>query len=441
MSQHQEVTEVLPSFVSSIGTRSPVIYFHHIIDADLATLTVQVLGMNLTLRFSHNRAKRVLARSSIQMQLENKTVGFLALAAPSSQRVVLAAAESGHGAGRYGDMLDPQKGVLSNKVWTMRVVAFGKTLGMKMGRPFDSMNRAPIAKNEGIFLGSHVEVKLAVHGICVLLEMFGITKDLNNVTIRQLRQLRAVRWEDGSRPVLEVYFSRKHCHPCRSLVRNLEEQTGVTIRLLWKHRLVPKIYPVTRRPIGAAQSLHREALDTQDFDFGDVLPGESDVETIPDDDDEDDEAIDTIDLTNMRSASPPAQEAQVDAFIDGLAYRVGQMEASPAGAAAAIVEFATAVQRHNTADISKPLPATPAVEPPAWMLGGGERHTYPRAQRTLFANDVERARSASPSAGRGVAVRERSPRRYNIGSLQKSRRRSRERAIPKTRARPRTAFY
>ncbi|RSM04829.1 hypothetical protein CDV31_009856 [Fusarium ambrosium] len=409
MSNFQEVIEVPPTFLSSIETQPPPIYFHHVIDTETATLKVMVLGANLTFTFSHKRALKVVRPSQIAKQLENKTTGFLALVTRSRERVVLVAAESGHGAGRFGDLLDPQKGVLRNDIWTRRVIAFGKTLGLRMNRPFDGMGRAAVAKVDGVFLGSHVEVKLAVHGICVLLSMFGITKDYDNVTVEQLRQLRTARWEDGSRPVFEVYFSRKHCHPCRGLVQKLSEMTGVPIRLLWKHRLIPKTYAVTCKPIGpprARDDPEPEVVvcDSQDMDFGDEL---SDAETIPDDELE---AIDTIDLTEIDRSE------QIEAYIDGLAYRVGQIEESPEGVTAAIVEFAATVKRQKkrAADIPKPLPATPVIEDPALVR---ERHTWPPARRTFFHDSQSRngrAKSSSPSDGRGRVQKKKAPRRFNM---------------------------
>ncbi|KAF4962433.1 hypothetical protein FSARC_9487 [Fusarium sarcochroum] len=429
MSNSEEVSEILPTFVSSVSKSSPAIYFHHIIDPEDTTLTVQVLGANLSFKFSHTRAKATSKQSTILRQLENKTTGFIALTTPKSQRVVLAVAESGHGLGRYGDLLDKKQGVLPNSVWTKRVVAIGKTLGLNMRRPFDNPHR--IAGNtEGIFLGSHVEVKLAVHGVCVLLETFGVTKDFEKVTMEQLHQLRRARWEDGSRPVFEVYFSRKHCHPCRSLVRKLQEATGITIKLLWKHRLIMKTYPVTCKRIEQSrhpnQAQPEQVFDSQDYDFGDILPGDSDIEVISDDEETYD-CVDTIDLTNIRSTSPTTISEEIDALIDGLAYRVGQMEGSPEGATAAIVGFAQTIQAQRkkktllkAVDVNKPLPATPVIEAPVDVIENGERNTFPRAQRNLFRgprdNDGSRARSASPSTGRRDTVRERSPRGYNMGS-------------------------
>ncbi|RSL57942.1 hypothetical protein CEP53_006308 [Fusarium sp. AF-6] len=443
MSNFQEVIEVPPTFLSSIETQPPPIYFHHVIDTETATLKVMVLGANLTFTFSHKRALKVVRPSQIAKQLENKTTGFLALVTRSRERVVLVAAESGHGAGRFGDLLDPQKGVLRNDIWTRRVIAFGNTLGLRMNRPFDGMGRAAVAKVDGVFLGSHVEVKLAVHGICVLLSMFGITKDYDNVTVKQLRQLRTARWEDGSRPVFEVYFSRKHCHPCRGLVQKLSEMTGVPIRLLWKYRLIPKTYAVTCKPIGpprARDDPEPEVVvcDSQDMDFGDDL---SDAETIPDDELE---AIDTIDLTEIDRSE------QIEAYIDGLAYRVGQIEESPEGVTAAIVDFAATVKRQKkkAADIPKPLPATPVIEYPALAR---ERNTWPPARRTFFHDSQSRngrANSSSPSDGRGRVQKKKPPRRFNMKvpetivldrESEPPRRKSRSKS--KGRQRPTRAFY
>ncbi|KAI8667322.1 hypothetical protein LRP88_00925 [Fusarium phalaenopsidis] len=443
MSNFQEVIEVPPTFLSSIETQPPPIYFHHVIDTETATLKVMVLGANLTFTFAHKRALKVVRPSQIAKQLENKTTGFLALVTRSRERVVLVAAESGHGAGRFGDLLDPQKGVLRNDIWTRRVIAFGKTLGLRMNRPFDGMGRAAVARVDGVFLGSHVEVKLAVHGICVLLSMFGITKDYDNITVEQLRQLRTARWEDGSRPIFEVYFSRKHCHPCRSLVQKLSEMTGVPIRLLWKHRLIPKTYAVTCKPIGpprARDDPEPEVMvcDSQDMDFGDEL---SDAETVSD---SELETINTIDLTEVDRSE------QIDAYIDGLAYRVGQIRESPEGVTVAIVEFAATVkrQKQKATDIPKPLPATPVIEDPALAR---ERHTWPPARRTFFHDSQTRngrAKSSSPSIGRGHVQKKKAPRRFNMKvpetivldrDSEPPRRKSRSKS--KGRQRPTRAFY
>jgi hypothetical protein len=427
----EEVAEVLPTFVSSISKTSPLIFFYHIIDPEETTLTVQVLGANISFKFSHQRAKTVLSRSKIVLQLENKTTGFVAVATPQSQRIVLAAAESGHGCGKYGDLLDRKKGVLPNRVWTRRVVAMGKTLGMNMRRPFDNPHRRG-TDTDGIFLGSHVEVKLAVHGICVLLEIFGITKDLDNITMEHLHKLRLVRWEDGTRPILELYFSRKHCSPCKSLVQKLSQATGITIRLLWRDRLVKKEYVNRNMHRNARRPGQVEAQpvfdDSQDYDFGDILPDDSDIEVIPDDEDIKD--IDHIDLTDIRSTSPAGISAEIDDLLDGLAYRVGQMEDCPEGATSAIIGFARTMSAHNKnkknpakdVNVSKPLPATPVIEAPIDVLESGERqrNTFPRAQSNLFKRSRElgriRARSASPLRSRRESIRGRSPRRYNLTS-------------------------
>ncbi|KAM0200723.1 hypothetical protein ACHAPA_008179 [Fusarium lateritium] len=456
MSNSEEVTEVLPTFVSSITKSSPLVYFYHSVDPETATLTVQVLGANISFKFSHLKAKAVISQSRITRQLDNKTTGFIALVTRNSRRIVLAAAESGHGCGRHGDLLDERKGVLPNRIWTKRVIAFGKTLGLNMKRMFDNSRRT-IGNSEGIFLGSHVEVKLAVHGICVLLRMFNITKDFRNVTLQQLSQLRQVRWEDGSRPIFEVYFSRKFCQPCKSLVEKLREATGVTIRLCWKPRLIMKTYPVTRKPGEQTQrpgeTQPEQVFDSQDYDFGDVLPDDSDIEVISDDSDIN-ECIDTIDLTNIRSTSPTGIAAEIDDLLDGLAYRVGQMEVCPEGATAAIVGFARTMSSHNkrnnplnAQDVNKPLPATPVIEAPVDVIESSERqlqrHTFPRAQRRLFGalrnTETARARSASPLRVRGDTIRERSPRRYNMnGSGGFAMEIPRRRALARDRSRPRS---
>ncbi|KAM0236818.1 hypothetical protein ACHAPO_004860 [Fusarium lateritium] len=260
--------------------------------------------------------------------------------------------------------------------------------------------------------------------------MFGITKDLDNITMEHLHKLRLVRWNDGTRPVFEVYFSRKHCIPCKLLVKRLSEATGITMRLLWRDRLVKKEYVIrkTDRSFrGKGQGQDQPVPDPQDYDFGDILPDDSDIEVISDD--EDIRNADHIDLTGIRSTSPAGISAEIDDLLDGLAYRVGQMEECPEGTTAAIVGFARTMSSHNRsknlardANVNKPLPATPVIEAPIDVLESGERqrNTFPRAQRSLFGRSRElggtRARSASPCRIMKEPIRDRSPRRYNFTS-------------------------
>lgn len=207
-------------------------YFHYKVDNSKASLEVEVLGPNLSFTFSHLRARRFITAAPLESQLRNKTVGFLALNPNDGKRVVLVSAQSGHGSGKYGELLDPAPGVLPNNIWTRRVITIGKILGFNMKNPFDSGSfLQPKPEHEGLFLGSHVEVKLAVYAICVMLKVFNITKQFNNITRRDLKRLKRACLQNSVRPVFEIYFSRKQCNPCRNLVQKLEELTGVTLRL------------------------------------------------------------------------------------------------------------------------------------------------------------------------------------------------------------------
>ncbi|KAH7000219.1 hypothetical protein EDB80DRAFT_866262 [Ilyonectria destructans] len=387
----------LPLFISSNQASSPFFYFHHIINAEDASLTVQVIGPNLEFKFTHSRAKALLTQSKIEFRLAAKTVGFLALVTLTGERAVLTSAESGHGAGLLGDVLDATPGVLANLVWTKRVIAVGKLLGLIMTRPFDNPGRVLRGPGrDGLFQGSHVEVKLAVHGIMVLLDMFNITKDFDN--------------ENGTRPSFEVYFSRKNCLACGGLVRRLEEATGIRIKLLWKHRLELKQYP--RRTIRFAgprrPQEEPEAVDDQDLDFGDGLSeDESDSDTVGGEEREDLQVIPMVDLISHPSFSPsPAPGGPVDDYIDGLAYRVGQMESSPDGAAEAIVQFAQKMQgrevqwmssQQSSSNVNKPLPATPEIDPPAWMMACEREARSPSSPSSSSESSGFSERSRSPS--------------------------------------------
>lgn len=377
-----------PALISSLKCSSPPVFFLHVINPVQASLTVQVLGLNLELVFRHTKAKQVASASTIVSQLERKTVGFLVFVAPGT-RTVLTTAESGHGSGRYGDVLDVQENVLPNSIWARRVVSIGETLGLNMARPYDNMGfRGNRPDLRGIFLGSHVEVKLAVHGICVLLEMFEITRKFDHISKDDLSKLRTVTLADGSRPFLEVYFSRKNCKPCGKLVEKLQEITGISIHLLWKDRLEVKTYPQpTPRPVPNRSpreddieviNVQNMEIDDQDLDFGDELLFEREVvcidseplqvlniehidivEIVP----PESHPLEAIDLTDLQSPSPSAIEEGDDAFIDGWAQRVGQMDASPGGATRAIVEFVQKMQSRRPPEAQHPSSRPPLQKP------------------------------------------------------------------------------
>ncbi|KAL7917635.1 hypothetical protein ACQKWADRAFT_306322 [Trichoderma austrokoningii] len=380
----------LPEFDVSFRDTLPSFYFHHIIDPIAATLRVEVLGPNLAYTFRHDRAKeKRLPASTIFRRLNCKTTGFLALRTDAGKkRIVLAWAESGHGVSPNGDLLDPEPSVLPNDVWAQRVVSVGKIFGLRMNRPYDGRISQVMGRDlSGIFQGGHVEVKLAVHAVSVLLNKFGITQDLDNVSLRHLKRLRAARWEDGSRPAFEIYFSRKNCPVCGKFVRTLQKATGIRLKLVWRDRLVKIVYEnrdITRtglvnRPRQPQQSQPQEVIDI-DMDMDDCV-------TIVSEMTDEVRAIDLIDLSHSAAAEiinltgesysqsnveqapdgPPPSAA--DAYIDGLAYCVGQIEQCPAGAQTAILELAQKLHQRSAAaaaraNISKPLPATPEIAPP-----------------------------------------------------------------------------
>jgi hypothetical protein len=388
----------LPEFDISFRDTLPSFYFHHIIDPIAATLRVEVLGPNLAYTFRHDRAKeKRVPASTLFKRLSCKTTGFLALRTDAGmKRIVLAWAESGHGAGLNGDLLDPEPSVLPNDVWAQRVVSVGKMFGLRMNRPYDGRMSQIMGRDmSGIFQGGHVEVKLAVHAVFVLLNKFGITQDLDNVSLRHLKRLRAARWEDGSRPAFEIYFSRKNCPLCGKFVKTLQKATGIRLKLIWRDRLVKIVYETkqmtktgpTNRP---QQSQHSQPQEVIDIDMDDCV-------TIITEMTDEVRAIDLIDLSRQRSTTAeiinltgdgctgdtainqnnvPEEQAlgplpsAADAYIDGLAYCVGQIEQCPAGAQTAILELAEKLHQRSAAaaaaraNISKPLPATPQVAPP-----------------------------------------------------------------------------
>ncbi|KAL7819174.1 hypothetical protein V8C44DRAFT_130503 [Trichoderma aethiopicum] len=387
----------LPEFDAGFHDALSPCYFHHIIDPTTATLRVEVLGPNLTYTFRHDRAKQLrLASSNITARLEAKVTGFLALkTGTGQQRVVLAWAQSGHGVGSKGDLLDADPNVLPNDLWTKRAISIGRALALRMRRPYDGrLLQTTGIRMEGVYLGSHVEVKLASYAISILLTRFGITQDLDNISLRDLTALRKASWKDGTKPSFEIYFSRKNCNFCGSFVRKLQHATGISLKLVWRERLVKKVYekkdlPKRDRPHQRPQqeviqidiTNGADAVDEvciiDTIDLSDDLPSLAELINLT----RDTHAATTttnntiVDLSATERETPEC--AVTDTFIEGLAYCVGQIDEYPSGARDAIVTLAAAhSSTHHSrrglraaedhANINKPLPATPQMAPPGF---------------------------------------------------------------------------
>ncbi|KAL7955073.1 hypothetical protein V8C34DRAFT_292589 [Trichoderma compactum] len=254
----------------------------------------------------------------------------------------------------------------------------GRALSLRMRRPYDGIiSRTMGVRMDGVFQGSHVEVKLAVHAICILLSSFGITQDLDNVSPEHLRGLRQASWDDGSKPAFEIYFSRKNCHFCGKFVRRLQSATGITLKLIWRDRLVKKVYENKR--LDSSKANHAQSQDAIQLDSDAVMTDDVHV-------------IETIDLSSNHpinsevvnltgdsntisiSNSPtpehiPNTRAPTDTYVEGLAYCVGQIDECPASARDAILTLAAQQQQRKVVsleNINKPLPATPQIAPPGY---------------------------------------------------------------------------
>ena len=406
--------------------------------------------------------------------LENKTVGFVALVRPQQQthlnntdtssnpntansssstntRIILGWAESGHGAGRSGDLLDapPHSPVLPNHVWTRRVVRVGeRCLGLNMARVFDSMgaygrdlgtssNPSRREALRGVFLGSHVEAKLALFAVCLLLRTFGLADDMDRLSARQLAALRGrgVVWQDGSRPVVEVYFSRKNCAPCGRFVEGLRRLTGVGIELCWRDRLTRKVYggEAVKKALagrGAAAAV-RQTEDGRDAS-GEVIvledAGDSPGAIIIDGDDEDECCVvdDMIDLVADSSETGRDEDSNEDedeaptpayAYADGLAYCVGQIDQEPGTARTAVVDLAERLLGRPRARargaIGKPLPATPVTEFPGML----EPAPTPRFGTGRGVGTMPVPRPGGQRQVRGAVARMQGARRHTLGGL------------------------
>ncbi|KFA65418.1 hypothetical protein S40285_00538 [Stachybotrys chlorohalonatus IBT 40285] len=377
-------------FDSAFVDPSSFFYFHHIVNTQAATLRVEVLGPGLSMTFTHSRAQKLHSPSQITTALDAKTVGFLTLVVPgNAKRTILAWAQSGHGSGSNGDVLDAGRGILSNKVWTRRAVAMARLLGVKMGRPFDQKDRI------GYYACSHVEVKLATHAVLSLLKASGIANNMDNVKRAHLQRLRRTVWENSARPEFEVFFSRRQCNGCGFFCRKLGEAAGVSIKLIWRHRLALKQYKEVSlkdpsrlyQTDSSNQQLMEEKIQSRDFD--DSMTDDEDDDDAEAVASEDDNVMDlvAIDLTNLPTTpAPPTRSGLVD-LTDGpptpvptqpwpapvaddysheLARRAGQMSQAPEAARAVIVDLAYRKRRQRaiTRHVAKPLPPTPKMHDP-----------------------------------------------------------------------------
>ncbi|KEY69023.1 hypothetical protein S7711_03324 [Stachybotrys chartarum IBT 7711] len=371
-------------FDSAFVDPSSFFYFHHIVNTQAATLRVEVLGPGLSMTFTHSRAQKLHGPSQITKALEAKTVGFLALVVPGdAKRTILAWAQSGHGSGSNGDVLDAGRGILSNKVWTRRAVAMARLLGVKVGRPFDKKDRI------GYYACSHVEVKLATHAVLSLLKASGIANDMNSIKRAHLQKLRRTVWENGARPEFEVFFSRRQCNGCGFFCRKLGEAAGVSIKLIWRHRLALKQYKEVSlkdpsrlyQADRSKQQLLEEKMQSRDLDdsMTNDEDDDDDAETVAAEDD-DVVGLVAIDLTNLPTTpapptrsglidltdGPPTPAPTADDYADELARRAGQMSQAPEAARAFIVDLAYRKrrQRATTRRVAKPLPPTPKTHDP-----------------------------------------------------------------------------
>ncbi|PTB66489.1 hypothetical protein BBK36DRAFT_1159522 [Trichoderma citrinoviride] len=371
----------LPEFDAGFHDTLSPCYFHHVIDPTAATLRVEVLGPNLAYTFRHDRAKELrLASSNITARLEAKVTGFLALKTGNGQqRVVLAWAQSGHGVGSKGDLLDADPNVLPNDLWTKRAISIGRALALRMRRPYDGrLLQTTGIRMEGVYLGSHVEVKLASYAISILLTRFGITQDLDNISLRDLTALREASWKDGSKPSFEIYFSRKNCNFCgkfrERLVKKVYEKKDLPKRDRQRQRQPQEVIQID---IADAETaiITDDVCIIETIDLSDDLPTLAELVNLTRGDTHDatnnnnnniiitnSSNTSTIDLVTTEQELPT--RAVTDTFIEGLAYCVGQIDECPAGARDAIVRLAAHNRRRE--NINKPLPATPQMAPPGY---------------------------------------------------------------------------
>ncbi|KAG8412050.1 hypothetical protein J3459_016042 [Metarhizium acridum] len=168
-----------------------------------------------------------------------------------------------------------------------------KEIGINMGHPYD---RLTLGGKVGMFRASHVEVKLAVHAVYILLKMAAMPTD--RVTKADLKRLRARAWCGGARPRFEIYFSKKNCPACAKYVRRLEELTG-----------------------GFGEDAQREVIPVEGSESEEQAQGQEDVTEMQMVDLTDD----TDDVGSQVSEVVEVTPEPLGVYVNGLAYCVGQM--------------------------------------------------------------------------------------------------------------------
>ncbi|PHH63498.1 hypothetical protein CDD81_5779 [Ophiocordyceps australis] len=269
MSDH----EAIPIFAGGTPT-SPSFFFHHHINPQTASLHITLLGPDLCFTFSHPHAHSLhLSPRDTYARLDKKTTGFIALSSsPPTPHThsILAWAESGHAAGSTGLCFNPSPPALCNLVWSTRALALARALGINMARPFDAMgSRCPVlqARRAGLFLASHVEVKLATYAIHVLLRLCGLYGSARGGdSLRHaLWQLRRVEWPESRTPGFDIFLSRKNCPPCLEFMQRVYAATRIRIRIRWRHRVQTVSYD--QIAMRGNQSLDAATDDDQDSDI------------------------------------------------------------------------------------------------------------------------------------------------------------------------------
>ncbi|KHN97593.1 uncharacterized protein MAM_04608 [Metarhizium album ARSEF 1941] len=388
-----------PSFDSRFSSPEALFYFYHKIDASTGTLQSQVLGPNVSKTFPHARALAHCTPARIQSVLARKTTGFLALLGPgtSPTRTILAWAESGHGHNPRGDFLEPEprSAVLSNRRWTARAIRLGREVGINMRHPYDGLARGGRA---GIFRASHVEVKLAVHAVYILVRMAGMPT--GRVARADLAALRGRAWCGGARPRFEIYFSKKNCCGCAEYVRRLEGLTGAEITLCWRERLVEMDYDKCRMGVvpdaeGVTAAEAHGGHERREGTGGSV------------------QVVDLADEADDGSSQESRDEVvevtpePLGAYLDGLAYCVGQT-GDGARVVRAVVGLAkmwkrqAAVRRGDAGRAAERTSGSWLATPPApGVRAQRQGATWTEAERRGAESDC-------------VVVGERVPRRYSF---------------------------
>ncbi|KAF4582828.1 hypothetical protein GQ602_005972 [Ophiocordyceps camponoti-floridani] len=259
--------------------------FRHDVNPATAALTVRVVVDGPFSALKHTFFRSATGpppdKAAVESQ-ERKTVGFLAIVGTPAASRIVKWAQSGHSHGRNGEVLAEDDRTLPNKIWARRAIAMANLLGFPRTPSFDNGLRRDLGEGEaeelkGIYKYSHVEVKLAVHAIYLVLRDF-LPQAREPFTMDQLKVLKRARWSDGSKPEFRIVVSRMNCGNCKKMLDKLYQVTGVKFHPVIGQRV--ENYKYEQQVVH--RNKRRRDRDDEDGSSPDEAPPPSHLRTRPD---------------------------------------------------------------------------------------------------------------------------------------------------------------